>query len=134
MIGDRDGGSYDGDYNRLIEAQLAPGDFSSWRNFLYAGGSATQLSIRTHGGSQAFANPTFTPLPLPNGEPGVVVTQFLPSSVAAPGEAGELIYYRPQDPPPPSRSRPPATSRARTRSATTTRHPTCWSTTRPRRC
>jgi calcineurin-like phosphoesterase family protein len=101
MIGDRDGGSYDGAYNRLIEAQLAPGDFSSWRNFLYVGGVATQLSIQTHKGSQAFANPTFTPLLLPTGEPGVVVTQFLPSSVAAPGEAGELIYYRPQNPPPP---------------------------------
>jgi hypothetical protein len=101
MIGDRDGAPYDGYYHRLIEGQIAPGDFSSWRNFLYTGGVATQLSIRTHGGSQAFANPTFTPLPLPNGDPGVVVTQFVPSSAAAPGEAGELVYYRPQDPPPP---------------------------------
>ena len=101
MIGDRDGASYDGYYQRLVEAQIWPGDFSAWRNFLYAGGIATQLSIRTHGGSQAFANPTFTPLPLPNGEPGVVVTQFVPSSAAAPGEAGELVYYRPDDPPPP---------------------------------
>ena len=30
----------------------------------------------------------------------MVVTQFVPSSAAAPGEAGELVYYRPQDPPP----------------------------------
>jgi hypothetical protein len=101
MIGDRDGGIYDGVYNRVIEGQLVPGDFSSWRNFLWTGGAATQLSIRTHGGSQAFANPTFTPLPLPNGQRGVVVTQFVPSSAAAPGEAGELIYYRPEEPPPP---------------------------------
>jgi hypothetical protein len=101
MIGDRDGGTYDGYYQRLVEGQIAAGDFSSWRNFLYAGGIATQLSIRTHGGSQAFANPTFTPLPLPDGEPGVVVTQFVPDSAAAPGEAGELVYYRPEDPPPP---------------------------------
>jgi hypothetical protein len=100
MIGDRDGSSYDGYYHRLIEAQIAPGGFSSWRNFLWSGGTVMQLSIRTHGGSQAFANPTFTPLPLPNGEPGVVVTQFLPTSGAAPGETGELVYYRPQDPPP----------------------------------
>jgi hypothetical protein len=100
MIGDRDGGSYNGAYNRLIEGQLSAGDFSSWRNFLWTGGAATQLSIRTHGGSLAFANPTFTPLLLPNGVPGVVVTQFVPSSGAAPGEAGELIYYRPQEPPP----------------------------------
>jgi hypothetical protein len=100
MIGDRDAGSYGGAYHRLIEAQTAAGDFSSWRNFLWTGGKATQLSIRTHGGSLAFANPTFTALPLPNGEPGVVVTQFLPDSASAPGEAGELIYYRPQQPPP----------------------------------
>ena len=102
MIGDRDGGVYDGSYNRLVEGQIQPSDFSSWRNFLLTGGTTTQLSIRTHGGSQAFANPTFTALPLPNGEPGVVVTQFVPSSVAAPGEAGELIYYRSQNPPPPA--------------------------------
>jgi hypothetical protein len=102
MIGDRDGGGYDVDYYRLIEAQVAPaGDFGSWRNFLWSRTQATQLSIRTHGGSQAFANATFTVLPLPNGEPGVVVTQFVPQSGAAPGEAGELIYYRPQEPPPP---------------------------------
>jgi hypothetical protein len=100
MIGDRDGGMYAGMYQRLIEAQLRPGDFSSWRNFLYTGGLATQLAIQTHKGSQAFANPTFTPLPLPDGKPGVVVTQFVPSSVAAPGEAGELVYYRPTDPGP----------------------------------
>jgi hypothetical protein len=101
MIGDRDGGGYDGAYHRLIEAQLgAAGDFSTWRNFLWTGGTAAQLSIRTHGGSQAFANPTFTPLPLPNGEPGVVVTQFVPQSGAAAGEAGELVYYRPENPPP----------------------------------
>jgi Calcineurin-like phosphoesterase len=99
MIGDRDGGFYDGVYQRLIEAQIEPGAFSSWRNFLYTGGSTTQLSIQTDGGSQAFANPTFTPLPLPSGEPGVVVTQLIPLSVAAPGEAGELVYYRPEDPP-----------------------------------
>jgi hypothetical protein len=100
MIGDRDAAFYDGSQHRLIEGQIGPGDFSSWRNFLWTGGTATQLSIRTHGGSQAFANPTFTPLALPNGEPGVVVTQFVPDSVAAPGEAGELVYYRPRDPPP----------------------------------
>jgi len=96
-IGDRDGNFYDGVYQRLIEGQLAHGDFSSWRNFLWTGGVATQLAIRTHGGSQAFANPTFTPLALPNGKPGVVVTQFIPLSGAAPGEAGELIYYQPQE-------------------------------------
>jgi hypothetical protein len=102
-IGDRDSGFYDGASLRLFEGQLLPGDFSSWRNFLWSGIGATQLAIRTHGGSRTFANPTFTPLNLPTGQPGVVVTQFLPVSGAAPGEAGELVYYRPRDPgPPPS--------------------------------
>ena len=30
----------------------------------------------------------------------MVVTQFVPSSAAAPGEAGELVYYRPAEPTP----------------------------------
>ena len=101
-IGDRDGGFYDGASQRLYEGQLARDDFGSWRNFLWAGAGATQLSIRTHGGSVAFANPTFTSLTLPSGKPGVVVTQFIPMSGAAPGEAGELVYYRPRDPPAPA--------------------------------
>ena len=96
-IGDRDAGYYDGASQRLFEAQLAPNDFSSWRNFLWIGGGATQLAIRTHGGSRTFANPTFTALTLPSGQSGVVVTQFIPVSGAAPGEAGELVYYRPRD-------------------------------------
>jgi hypothetical protein len=103
-IGDRDYGFYDGGNQRLYEAQLTPGDFSSWRNFLWAGGGASQLAIRTHRGSRSFANPTYTPLRLPDGQSGVVVTQFLPLSGAASGEAGQLIYYRPRDPavaPPP---------------------------------
>ena len=99
-IADRDGGFYSGKYSRVIAAQLAAGDIGSWRNFLSTGSGTTQLSIRTHGGSQAFGGPTFTSLPLPNGKPGVVVTQFIPQSGAAPGEAGELVYYRPQDPTP----------------------------------
>jgi hypothetical protein len=105
-IGDRDAGFYDGASQRLYEAQLVPGDFSSWRNFLWAPTGSAQLAIRTHGGSEAFANPTFTPLTLPNGQAGVVVTQFIPAGGAAAGEAGELVYYRPRDPPPPVTSPP----------------------------
>jgi hypothetical protein len=101
-IGDRDAVFYDGGSQRLYEGQLARNDFGSWRNFLLAGTGTTQLSIRTHGGSVAFANPTVTSLTLPSGQSGVVVTQFIPVSGAAPGEAGELVYYRPRDPPPPA--------------------------------
>jgi hypothetical protein len=92
-IGDRDGNVHDGAYSRLYEGQLAA--VSYWRTFLLVGGVATQLSIRTHGGSRGFSKPTFTPLALPNGDPGVVVTQFVTPAGAAAGEAGELIYYRP---------------------------------------
>jgi hypothetical protein len=91
-IGDRDGNLHDGAYHRLYEGQLAA--VSYWRNFLMVDGVAAQLTTRTHGGSPGFSKPTFTPLTLPNGEPGVVVTQFVTSAGAAPGEAGELIYYR----------------------------------------
>ena len=97
-IRDRDGQAYDGGFHRLYEGQLAA--VASWRNFLLIGGLAKQLATRTHGGSRGFSKPTFTPLTLPNGEAGVVVTQFVTSSGAAPGEAGELIYYRPSPPDP----------------------------------
>ena len=100
-IGDRDGGVYDGAYQRLYEGQIAP--IASWRAFIMEDGAVTQLAMRSHGGSRGFANPTFTPLRLPNGRPGVVVTQFIPTSGAAAGEVGELIYYRERDlaePPP----------------------------------
>jgi hypothetical protein len=97
-IGDRDGNFYDGAYQRLYEGQIAP--LTSWRSFLLAKGSATQLAIRTHKGSRGFANPTYTVLSLPNGQPGMVVTQYLTLSGAQPGEAGELVYYRPINPPP----------------------------------
>jgi len=52
------------------------------------------LPIRTHGGSAAFANPSITAVTSPSGRPAVVLTMFVPGEGAAPGEAGELIYYR----------------------------------------
>jgi hypothetical protein len=91
-IRDRDGNAYDGAYHRLYDGQL--GAVAAWRTFLMTGGTMTQLAIRTHGGSRGFSKPTFTPLELPNGQPGVVVTQFVTGSGAAPGEVGQLIYYR----------------------------------------
>ena len=104
--GDRDSGFYDGASQRLYEAQLGPSDPGSWRGFLWIGSAATQLAIQTHGGSRAFGHPSYTPLTLPDGEPGVVVTLWVHPEGAAPGEAGELVYYRPRNPPaspPPSR-------------------------------
>jgi hypothetical protein len=57
-------------------------------------GKADRLRIMTDGGSTAFANPSCTALRAPNGRRAVVVTLFIPSQGAAPGENGELIYFR----------------------------------------
>jgi calcineurin-like phosphoesterase family protein len=91
-IGDRDGNLYDGAYRRLYEAQLV--NLASWRTFLMTGGTVMRLTMRTHGGSKGFTNPTFTPVTLPSGKPGVVVTQYVTPVGAAAGEVGELVYYR----------------------------------------
>jgi hypothetical protein len=77
----------------LIEGQLRKHDWSSWRVFLWDNVRLRQLSIKTHGGSTAFANPTATPVTLPDGKKGLVVTLFIPSEGAAKGESGCLIYY-----------------------------------------
>ncbi|GAA0906692.1 hypothetical protein Vau01_071010 [Virgisporangium aurantiacum] len=80
----------------LIEGQLRPGDWGSWRVFKYDSVTkrASPLAIRTHGGSTAFANPTVTALRSPRGGSALVVTLFVFSEGAAAGEAGPLIYFR----------------------------------------
>jgi hypothetical protein len=95
-IGARDGYSNFRGYDfGVIEGQLAKGDFGSWRSFLYdyQTGNADQLNLHTNGGSTAFANPTSIQLMM-SGRWASVTTLFIPSEGAAPGEAGELIYYR----------------------------------------
>ena len=49
-------------HGALYEVQYVKGDFGSWRLYLdnWQTGSATYLPVTTHGGSTAFANPTFT--------------------------------------------------------------------------
>jgi hypothetical protein len=81
--------------NSLFEIQYRKGDFGSWRVYLRDGGSGevSYLPITTHGGSTAFANPSLTMITAPSGQKAVVVTMFIPTEGAAPGEAGELIYY-----------------------------------------
>jgi F5/8 type C domain len=95
-IGDRDALTFKGYNFGLIEGQYTKGDFGSWRAFLYdyQTGNADTTSIHTNGGSTAFANPSITNLVAPNGSLAIVVTLFIPSEGAAPGESGELIYYR----------------------------------------
>jgi hypothetical protein len=95
-IGDRDQASFLGYRFGLIEGQYTKGDFGSWRVFLYdyQTGNADRTAIHTDGGSTAFANPTLTALKAPNGQRAMLVTLFVPSEGAAPGESGELLYYR----------------------------------------
>jgi hypothetical protein len=95
-IGDRDQVAFRTFSFGLIEGQFTKGDFGSWRTFVhdYQTGNADQTTIRTDGGSTAFANPTVSALRAPNGAPALVFTLFIPSEGAAPGESGELVYYQ----------------------------------------
>ena len=94
-IGDRDNIIYGGKSYNIIEGQLTKGNWASWRCFLYdwQTNTAVQLNIKTHKGSTAFANPSYTKIRDPSGNLAIVTTLFIPSEGAASGEAGELIYY-----------------------------------------
>jgi hypothetical protein len=95
-IGDRDYLPLPGGGLNIHEVQFTKGDFGCWRVYLYdwSARQASPLAIRTHRGSSAFANPTFTSLVSPAGRPALLVTLFIPSQGAAAGEGGELVYYR----------------------------------------
>ncbi|MFD7593442.1 hypothetical protein ACFV6D_10470 [Kitasatospora sp. NPDC059812] len=95
-IGDRDTVDYKGFPYAMVEGQYAKNDFRTWRIFLYdyTTLNADTTAITTAGGSVAFANPSITSLRLPDGRNAILVALFLPSEGAAPGEAGELIYFR----------------------------------------
>ncbi|WP_030381924.1 MULTISPECIES: hypothetical protein [unclassified Streptomyces] len=80
----------------LIEGQLRAHDFGSWRLYGYDPrlGRAEPVTVRTHRGSHAFANPSATTITTPDGRRALLVSVFVPSEGAAPGEAGELLYWR----------------------------------------
>ncbi|MEU3980623.1 hypothetical protein AB0F77_11005 [Streptomyces sp. NPDC026672] len=95
-IGDRDQVAFRGFPFGLFEGQFTKGDFGSWRTFVYdyQTGNADTTAITTDRGSKAFANPSITALQAPDGRQAILVSLFLPSEGAAPGEAGQLLYYR----------------------------------------
>jgi Bacterial Ig domain len=95
-VGDRDALLYQGRPYSLVEAQNTKNSFGTWRPYLFdrTANSLTRLALRTHGGSTAFGNPTYTELRLPAGRRGFVATQFIFSEGAAQGEAGSLFYHR----------------------------------------
>lgn len=80
----------------LVEGQGRRDDFGSWRTYVYDPGSgrAVRLAVRTPGGSRAFANPSATLLTDPEGRPALLVSLFVPREGSAPGESGQLIYWR----------------------------------------
>ncbi|MFC9847040.1 hypothetical protein ACFWFF_30080 [Streptomyces sp. NPDC060223] len=95
-IGDRSALELGGGELVLIEGQRRREDFGSWRTYAYdySTGRAERLTVRTHGGSLAFANPSAALLADPQGHPALLVSLFIPSEGAAPGEAGQLLYWR----------------------------------------
>ncbi|WP_372352017.1 hypothetical protein [Streptomyces sp. KL116D] len=80
----------------LIEGQRWRDDFGSWATYAYdpVTGRADRLALRTHGGSTAFANPSATLITDPDGHPALLVSLFVPGEGAAPGEKGQLVYWR----------------------------------------
>ncbi|WP_409056649.1 hypothetical protein [Streptomyces sp. SYP-A7185] len=95
-FGDRASVELDGRRTLLVEGQRLRGDFGSWRTYAYdpVSGRADRLALATHGGSRAFANPSATLVTDPQGRPALLVSVFLPAEGAAPGEAGQLVYWR----------------------------------------
>ncbi|MFF7475617.1 hypothetical protein [Streptomyces sp. NPDC008092] len=80
----------------LIEGQRLRNDFGTWSTYAYdpASGRADRLSPRTPGGSRAFANPSAALITDPDGRPALLVSVFIPKEESAPGESGELVYWR----------------------------------------
>lgn len=94
-IGDRDGIVYRGTSYTILEGERVHHVWSSWRCFLEdaSSGEIVELDLRTRGNSPACANPILTLVDAPGGGSAVVVAVFIPVEGAAPGEAGELLYY-----------------------------------------
>jgi hypothetical protein len=94
--GDRDTFRYGSTSWQVIEGAITTASaMGDWRNLLYDGSTARLLHIRTAGGSMSFANPSTTVAVDPSGVRSLIVTEYLPSSGATPGEAGELLYWNP---------------------------------------
>ena len=94
-IGDRSSFTYRGRPFMLIEGETIPGDWASWRLFLYDSSARTvePLEIRTDGGSRAFSNPAVEIVTI-DGQQSLLVTMYLFTEGAAEGEDGGLLYYQ----------------------------------------
>ncbi|WP_199548770.1 hypothetical protein [Streptomyces sp. N35] len=95
-IGDRSPVTLDGRDLVVIEGQRLRDDFASWRTYIYdpRRGRADLLTLRTHGASTAFANPSVSLLTSPSGRPALLISAFIPQEGAADGEAGQMLFWR----------------------------------------
>jgi len=95
-IGDRDRLQLFGSNTLLIEGQLEPHKWETWRLFQWRDSSVglKPLEVITHKGSSAFGNPSAEVLVSPNGRLSLGLGAFLFGEGAAPGESGQLFFYR----------------------------------------
>ena len=94
-IGDRDTISFRGYDLMLLEGERIPGDWSSWRTFIYDDETrgADEISFRTHAGSQAFSNASISEVRV-DGQDAILVTLYLFTEGSRGGEDEELLFYR----------------------------------------
>ncbi len=98
--GDRDAVWHGGQLYDVVEGTTNPVYSSAdWRLYSYGftENAAVQIPVRTAGGSTAFANCTVTSLTGPGGIRDLVISIFIFSKGAAPGEGGELLYTVPDN-------------------------------------
>lgn len=94
-IGDRDTIDFRGHELMLLEGERVPGDWGSWRTFLYDDetGIAEEVWFKTHAGSRAFGNPSISEVRI-DGHDAILVTLYLFTEGSRGGEDEELIFYR----------------------------------------
>ena len=94
-IGDRDRLQLLGGNTLLIEGQLQPRKWETWRLFqLDESAGLRPWDVITHNGSSAFGNPSAELLVSPNGSLSLAIGTFLFGEGAARGEGGQLFFYR----------------------------------------
>jgi hypothetical protein len=94
-IGDRDTIKFRGYELMLLEGERVPGDWSSWRTFLYDDKTrvADEIRFKTHAGSQPFSNPSISEVQI-DGHDAILVTLYLFTEGSRGGEDEELVFCR----------------------------------------
>ena len=94
-IGDRDTIAFGGHELMLLDGERVPGDYSSWRTFLYDDETkvADEIEFKTHAGSQAFSSASVSEVRI-DGRDAILVTLYLFTEGSRGGEDEELVFYR----------------------------------------